>query len=224
MRMNHNFEGPRHDPTKLAQWSSLVPAQPSPADVLFTWEQAARILRKNRRFALIFAAAMTLVVFVGALLIRDRYQPVAQLEIDPLSSGIKALPEIEQSNQPDNGDYLETQAQILQSDALAVSVIRTLHLDRNPEFVSKKDLAKYGGAQDSPKQSSNRSANDGAYLQDQLNLADRTPLESIALGVFHNQLSVSPVRNSRLVEVSYASHDPQLAQLVTNTLVTKFID
>ncbi len=175
---------------------------------LFTWEQAARVLRKNRRFALIFAAVMTLAITSAHLWIRDTYQPVAQLEIDPLSSGIKALPEIEQSNQPDNGEYLETQAQILQSDALAVSVIRTLHLDRNPEFVSKKDLAKYGGAQDSLAQTTNRFANDGAYLQDQLNLADRTPLESIALGVFHNQLSVSPVRNSRLVEVSYSSHDP----------------
>jgi succinoglycan biosynthesis transport protein ExoP len=224
MKINHNFEAPQDDPTKLAQWSSLVPVQSSPSDVLFTWEQAARILRKNRRFALIFAAAMTLAIIVGALMIRDTYQPIAQLEIDPLSSGIKALPEIEQSNQPDNGEYLETQAQILQSDALAVSVIRALHLDRNPEFVSKKDLAKYGGAQDSLAQTTNPSANDGAYLQDQLNLADRTPLESIALGVFHNQLSVSPVRNSRLVEVSYSSHDPQLAQLVTNTLVTKFID
>jgi capsular exopolysaccharide synthesis family protein len=224
MKINHNFEAPQDDPTKLAQWSSLVPVQSSPSDVLFTWEQAARILRKNRRFGLILAAAMTLVIIVGALLIRDTYQPIAQLEIDPLSSGIKALPEIEQSNQPDNGEYLETQAQILQSDALAVSVIRALHLDRNPEFVSKKDLAKYGGAQDSLAQTTNPSANDGAYLQDQLNLADRTPLESIALGVFHNQLSVSPVRNSRLVEVSYSSHDPQLAQLVTNTLVTKFID
>jgi capsular exopolysaccharide synthesis family protein len=55
-------------------------------------------------------------------------------------------------------------------------------------------------------------------------LAERTPLESIALGVFRNHLSVNPIRNSRLVEVSYASHDPQVAQLVTNTLVTKFID
>jgi capsular exopolysaccharide synthesis family protein len=224
MKINHNFEPPQDDPTKLAQWSSLVPVQPSPADVLFTWEQAARVLRKNRRFALIVAALMTLAIIACAFSIRDSYQPVAQLEIDPLSSGIKTLPEIEQSNQPDNGDYLETQAQILQSDALGVSVIRTLHLDRNPEFVSKKDLAKYGGVQESLAQSLNRSANDGAYLQDQLNLADRTPLESIALGVFHNQLSVSPVRNSRLVEVSYSSHDPALAQLVTNTLVTKFID
>src|SRR5579863_514601 len=224
MKINHNFEPPQDDPPKLAQWSSLVPVQPSPADVLFTWEQAARVLRKNRRFALIFAAVMTLAIIACAYSIRDSYQPIAQLEIDPLSSGIKALPEIEQSNQPDNGDYLETQAQILQSDALAVSVIRALHLDRNPEFVSKKDLAKYGGTQGSSAQTTNSSANDGAYLQDQLNLADRTPLESIALGVFRNQLSVSPVRNSRLVEVSYSSHDPALAQLVTNTLVTKFID
>jgi polysaccharide biosynthesis transport protein len=224
MNPTKNFgAAPQDEPTKLAQWSSLVPVQAGPSDALFTWEQAARVLRKNRRFALIFAAMMTLAITVIAFLIRDTYQPVAQLEIDPLSSGIKTLPEIEQSNQTDNGEYLETQAQILQSDSLAISVIRALHLDRNAEFVSSRDLAKYGNLQNPLAQAANRSADD-SYLQDQLNLAERTPLESIALGVFRNRLSVNPIRNSRLVEVSYAGNDPQLAQLVTNTLVTKFID
>ena len=107
MKITHNSNSPQDDPTKLAQWSSLVPVQPGSSEVLFTWEQAARVLRKNRRFALIFAGVMTLAIAAGAYLIRDTYQPIAQLEIDPLSSGIKALPEIEQANQPDNnGDYL----------------------------------------------------------------------------------------------------------------------
>ncbi len=35
---------------------------------------------------------------------------------------------------------------------------------------------------------------------------------------------MSPVRNSRLVEVSFSSHDARLSQLITNTLVTQFID
>ena len=168
---------------------------------------------------------MTLAIAISAFLIRDTYQPVAQLEIDPLSSGFKTLPEIEQTNQNDNGEYLETQAQILQSDALAISVIRALQLDRNSEFVSKSDLAKYAGeSKTAAAQNADRIGTGSDYLQDQLNLAERTPLESIALGVFRNHLSVNPIRNSRLVEVSYASHDPQVAQLVTNTLVTKFID
>jgi len=225
MKQNNNL-GPRppDESTRLAQWPSLVPIQSGQSEPLFTWEQAARVLRKNRRFALLFAGLMTLAIAIGAFLIRDMYQPVAQLEIDPLSSGFKTLPEIEQTNQNDNGEYLETQAQILQSDALAISVIRALQLDRSPEFVSKNDSAKYGDSKTTAERPAERPGAGSDYLQDQLNLAERTPLESIALGVFRKNLSVSPIRNSRLVEVSYASNDPQVAQLVTNTLVTKFID
>jgi capsular exopolysaccharide synthesis family protein len=223
-RISNSGPTPPDQPTRLAQWTSLAPVQTGATEALFTWEQALRVLRKNRRFALLFAALMTLAIAIGAFLIRDTYQPVAQLEIDPLSSGFKTLPEIEQTNQNDNGEYLETQAQILQSDALAISVIRTLQLDRNPEFVSKRDLAKYGEAKTTGAPAADKIGTGSDYLQDQLNLAERTPLESIALGVFRNHLSVNPIRNSRLVEVSYASNDPQVAQLVTNTLVTKFID
>ncbi len=224
-RITNSGPTPPDQPTRLVQWNSLAPAPGGPTEALFTWEQAARVLRKNRRFALLFAGLMTLAIAISAFLIRDTYQPVAQLEIDPLSSGFKTLPEIEQTNQNDNGEYLETQAQILQSDALAISVIRALQLDRNSEFVSKSDLAKYSGeSKTAAAQNADRIGTGSDYLQDQLNLAERTPLESIALGVFRNHLSVNPIRNSRLVEVSYASHDPQVAQLVTNTLVTKFID
>ena len=36
-----------------------------------------------------------------------------------------------------DAEYLETQAQVLQSDGVAVDVIRKLHLDQNPELVGK---------------------------------------------------------------------------------------
>jgi succinoglycan biosynthesis transport protein ExoP len=224
MEPNNINSGPRYSLPALIRSSSMTPAAPTSMERLFTWEQAQRVLRKNRRFAALFAVIMTLVVTVVAFLIKDVYQPTARLEIDPPSTGIKTLHEIEYASETDNQDYLETQAQILQSDALAISVIRALHLDRNPELVSRKDLAKFGGPQDAEKPSVTNPANDGSFLQEQFELADRTPLESVALEAFQRKLSVNPVRNSRLIEVSYASHDARLAQLVTNSLVTQYID
>ncbi len=37
-----------------------------------------------------------------------------------------------------DAEYLETQAQVLQSDGVAIDVIRKLHLDQNPELVGNE--------------------------------------------------------------------------------------
>jgi capsular exopolysaccharide synthesis family protein len=203
--------------------SALQSIQGELAEPIYTWEQAVRVLRNNRNLALLLAGLLTLATVLGTLLMKDIYQPTARLEIDPVASGIRTLHEIDEFESTENHDYLETQAQILQSDALAVSVIRALHLDRNPEFVSKRDIAKWREPVTQAELTTSRSESE-RYLQDQLSLANRTPLESIALFSFHNRLSVSPIRNSRLIEVSFTSHDPGLAQQVTNTLITQYVD
>lgn len=205
---------------ELPAWDNSVQAEP-----VYPWEQAVRIWRNNMRFILLSAGTLTLGITIFAFLLKDVYQPTARLEIDPLSSGLKTLQEVEDAGPSDYQDYLETQAQILTSDALAISVIRQLHLDRNPEFVGTANPATSPSNQapDQNKQDS-QAARENPFLQEHFDLADRTPQESIALGVLRSRLSVSPVRNSRLIEVSYTSHDPESAQLVTNTLVTQYID
>jgi succinoglycan biosynthesis transport protein ExoP len=190
----------------------------------YSWEQAVRVLRKRGRFVLVFAGFLILGIGVSTLLMKDVYQPTARLVIDPVNSGIKTLNEIEDSRGTDNQDYLETQVQILQSDSLAVGVIRALHLDRNPEFVSTGELEKLGRSNKSASQIIPQAANADPFLKEQNDLAVRTPLESVALEVFRKRLSVNAIRSSRVVEISYASHDPQLAQAITNNLVTQFID
>ena len=212
---------------ELARYSDLLPASPvfsvQPEHV-FTWEQVVRVLRKNARFSAIFAAILTSGVALAVYSMKNVYQPVARLQIDPVNSGIRTLPEIEETRGADTLDYLETQAQILRSDALAVSVIRSMHLASNPEFVGKSDLAKFAGQADTADQAKRLPVSDSSFLQEQFDLADRTAVESIALEAFHQRLTVNPVRNSRLIEVSFVSPDPQLARLVTNALVTQFID
>jgi len=196
-----------------------APGFPQPVGPVFTWEQAIRILRKKGRYALLFAGALIATIVALALSMKDFYQPVARLQIDPANGGIKSSQEIEEARITESQDYLETQAQILRSDSLAVSVIRKLHLDTNPAFVGR---AASGKNQPSPP--SSQPTNNANFLQEQFDLAERTPLQSIALETLHGGLKVNPIRNSHLIEVSFSSHDPQLAQAVTNTLVTQFID
>lgn len=191
---------------------------------LLTWEQAVRVLRKRRWFLAAVIGGLTGAFVVAALLIPNIYQPIARVEIDPQGGGISTLHEIEEARSESDQDYLDTQVQILQSQGLAMRVIRALGLDMNLEFANQ-------GKPSSPISSANHTAsiagvpeNEGSYLHEQLNLANMTPAEGAALQKFHQKLVINPVRGSRLVEVSFASGDPRIAQAVTNSLVTQFMD
>ena len=170
-------------------------------------ERAFRIVYKNWRYAAVFALTVLSVVTIVSFKMKDIYEPIARLEIDPPGSEVLSMKDLLSGGMNDQ-DYLETQARILQSDELAVEVIRTLRLEQNGELVGKQALEDQGG------QASDESAG-GSQL---------TSLENVALRNFQNRFRVVKVRGSRLVEVSFASHDPALAAEVTNTLVNLYID
>lgn len=188
----------------------------------FNWEQVLRILRKNWRLAGACTVGVLLLFVAYALWLKDSYQPFARLEIDPPGSGMLSQREFE-TGMENNQEYLETQSQILQSDELATLVIRAMRLDREAEQVGKKNLTKYGHGDAAPEKSNHKLVAESP-LQEQFAAAERTPLETIALRSFHKNLTVNTVRGSRLLEVSFASHNPRLAQGVVNNLVAAFID
>ena len=197
------------------EWRPALPASS------FNWEQAVRVLANNWRFAAGVAAVASATIALFAFLIQDSYQPVARLEMDPPVSTSMSSRELENEleNHP---DFLETQAQILASDDLAIRVVRALHLNANPEIVGAKNLRELASQEaatvPAPIPAEERSA------QDQILAAEHTPLEALALKYFRKHLQVGVVRNSRLVEVSFSSHDPELSRQVTNSLVSQFID
>jgi polysaccharide biosynthesis transport protein len=100
---------------------------------------------------------------------------------------------------------LETEVKILQSDLLALQVIRELNLDKRPEF----------GGRSAPASS--------------LDLAP-DPLQvdpakaSAMLGGFKGSLKVDLSPNSRIIEVHYRSADPTMAANVVNTLMQTYVE
>src|SRR5271165_5437296 len=109
----------------------------------YNWEQVLRVLRKNLKFIVILALAASGLVALFAFRMKDTYQPVATLEIDPAGSEALSPREAEGAFEYYQ-EYLETQLQILLTDELGMRVVRALHLDRNPEVVGEKMLARYG--------------------------------------------------------------------------------
>ena len=167
-----------------------------------------RVLRK-RRWTIIATFAIVFVLAVIATLRMTRmYQATSRIAVYPENSNVLGLKDMENATTGEDWDYnvaLETQLSILRSDELALKVIDTLHLDRNPSFMGADAVAPSQGI---------GSANLG---RDPQRVAEM-------LGTFRRGLTVQVVPRTRVIEISYMHHDPQLAAEIANTLVKTFIE
>src|SRR5215470_13984969 len=102
---------------------------------------------------------------------------------------------------------LDTEVKILQSDLLAMQVIRELNLDRRSELAN----------QPPPSPSSS-----GDLAPDPLQTDPA--LASSMIGGFKGSLRVNLSPNTRIIEVHYRSADPQMAANVVNTLMQTYVE
>jgi polysaccharide biosynthesis transport protein len=103
----------------------------------------------------------------------------------------------------DSSDYsvdMETQINVLESDATCYQVIKALHLDSSPEF---------GGS---------ASTHVGNALQ--IDSAQQTAL----LGALRSGLTITSVPATRILEIRYSSHNPQRAAQIVNQLINSYIE
>jgi len=163
------------------------------------WLRILYIVHKHWRISALFAAVLMLTVTVVTFNMNPIYEPVARIEVDPPGEQFS----LEGGSSGNDAEYLETQAQNLKSDTLAMDVIHRLHLDQSPAMVAP------AGTESKP---------------GDLTLYQLSPGEYSALHSFRANLRVKRDTASRLISVSFSSQDPKMAALVTNTVVAAFID
>jgi len=164
---------------------------------------AIAVIGKHWRLSLTFAVLISGTVAVMTFLTKPVYEPVARIEIDPPGSEIFSL--LRPGSDTNESAYVETQAQDLRSDGLAIDVIRRLSLSNTSPLVNYSLAQRAPAAADANK--------------DRL-----TPAESAALEAFRSRLKVGRDATSHLVNISFASPDPQLSATVVNTLLTQFVE
>ena len=169
----------------------------------FEWLRTLGILQKHWRLSALFAAVVLVSVAAFTIFSTPVYEATARIEIDPSGERFS----LNGSSGATDAEYLETQAQVLKGDSLAIAVVRKLRLDQNPAIVGKIDPQAMKGL-------SVKSSDADAL----------TPEENIALGAFKGALKVKRDTASRLILVSFTSSDPQLAAQISNTAVQTFID
>ena len=187
------------------------------------WLRALRILQKHWRLSATFAASVMATVLLLTVLTKPEYAPAARVEIDPPGAELFSLED--RGGSQAGADYIETEARNMQSDELLVSVIRQLHLDRIPEFAERDLFTKSLGTVFSAMEKvpiwlwgGRNRTEPSASNADLLVLS---PSEARTLRVMQRRLTVDRDSASRLVTVSFASHDPVLSATVTNTILAR---
>jgi succinoglycan biosynthesis transport protein ExoP len=180
-----------------------------PAPSVLPWDQVARephlldyllVLRKHQWLILTFLLTVVTVVTIASFKMKPVYQATARVEVDRESQtmlpfqGGNSWDEYE-----DMENYIETQTKILQSETLALQTIKSLDLERSPEFGGTP--ASTGIIQAAP--SSKRPE---------------------ILGEFLGRLAVKRVPNSQLIEVTFEAGDPQLAAKIVNAHLQNYIE
>jgi len=178
---------------------NVLPAQES------TLREYLRVLIKRKWLVIVCICGIFAVVAVASLRQTPIYDAVGRIAVNKADSHLISF----KDSTPDT-DYvyeqsdLDTEVRILQSDLMALQVIRQLNLDKRPEF---------GGSSDQKQ---------GNLIADPLQTdSART---SALLGMFHGRLRVSLIPSTRVIEIHFSSTDPQLAASAVNSLAATYVE
>ena len=155
------------------------------------------VIISRRRLVLAVLLGVTALAAIRSLLTRPVYEATAQILIERDTPSVLSFKEVAQVDAA-RDDYYQTQYKLLQSRALVRRVVEGLDLLQDAE---------YGGPRNPQEMEAVRSASPCA-----------SAVMEKAIDTFLERLSVIPVRNSRLVTVSYRAHRRELAAAVANKL------
>lgn len=206
----------------LAVIANLLEGQHGPpVQSTFTVSDLLDVFRRRRLLmGAIFLGTFTLamVAFFSATRL---YKGSAEVQVQKNSSDAVGLDDVRGGS--DAGEdameaniTLQTEAQILQSESLALSVIQTLNLDKTPDF-HPRSINPIGWVLGlfAPK---------GTKDPANVPLADAPGRRSSAIKMFESRLKVKPVSGTRLIDIEYYSSDPRTAAAVANLLVKDLVN
>jgi capsular exopolysaccharide synthesis family protein len=160
---------------------------------------------RNRLLIAAIVAAAMLAGLSVTMLMTPRYKATASVQIDQQSANVLGGDsQVDPAASYQDADrFLQTQVDVLQSRAMALTVLQDLHLDANDDFVrrmGRKPVIRPIGA---------------------LGLAD-TRREQI-LSILDKNLTVDLPKSSRVANISFTSPDPRLAANIANAYVADFM-
>ncbi len=174
-----------------------------------------RVLYKRRWTAVTAFLAVFVSVTIYVFTATPIYESKVQILIEKENANVVSFKEAFEQNQIAD-DYYQTQYKLLQSRALARRTIETLQLWNHPQFKPSND--RFSANTIVPAAVSAISGWFETAPRSEVPEADETEGQSGAIDRFLKGLTVSPIRNSRLVDVRFESPEPALSARVANAL------
>lgn len=180
---------------------------------------AALLVRRRVLVATVMAVVVT-AAFIKYASSTRMYKSSATIQVQKDSVDALSLNEMMSANEApadavESNIALQTQAQILQSEALAFRVIKGLHLEDTADFQPHPSAAGWVIGLFSHPENVDPS---GVALEDSPGRG------SHAVKVFESNLKVKPLSGTRLISIEYLSSDARVAAAVVNSLVENLID
>jgi succinoglycan biosynthesis transport protein ExoP len=169
--------------------------------------ECARALYRRKRTLLLIASFGVLIAVLISVVQPHIYQSQASIQIQGVNENFLNLREISPTAAPgaDNAVYVQTQAEMLQQDALIEQVVGKLHLEDRKEFRRGPglwDRFRRGGS----------------------GVSSSAPARWSVVESVKKNLQIAPSRGSSIIQIVCDARDPQVAADVANTLAQTFIE
>lgn len=158
-----------------------------------------RTLTRRRRMIMLITAVIILLTLLITLFSKPVYRATATLQIERESAKVVDIDFLGAGDIRDTRDFYQTQFELIRSRALASQVIGSLNLQ---EKLSSTSIL--------------------GQIKEWFSLTDKASQQTALEDLLLDNLTVEPVKNSRLVAVSYTSSDAAQAAEIANAVVRTF--
>lgn len=162
------------------------------------------------RWRLVIAGIILAAVGIGivvTLLQAPLFSARSQVEISREQKNVTNVQGLDAATSPYDLEFYDTQYALLKAESLGQRVVKSLKLAEDKEFFA-------GHGIEFPASGSNQGALSANELKERERLAT-----SVVLG----NITIAPVRNSRLVDIKYVSRSPQFSAKIANVWPQEFI-
>jgi succinoglycan biosynthesis transport protein ExoP len=188
-------------------------------DEINPWDYLNVVLRRRWTVAAVFAVCV-LSALVFSLAATPMYKATALLQIQPGGPNVTDFDSVQDSvtQAQAYNDFFQTQYDILSSRTLARRTIDELRLDQNADFnPALAEPGIFGKAVAWAKSLVPGREDEEARLT-------ARQQEHLLVDEFLDEVEIKPRRKSFLVELSYFSEHPELAQEIADTMAREYID
>lgn len=206
--MSNVINGPHGTAADLVQPSPQVPQDDTGGVLSFSplFLQYWQAVIRWRWVILGIIGASLAIGLISTLLMAPLYTARSQIEVSREKKNVTSVKGLESANEANDAEFYATQYALLKAQSLAQRVMGKLKLAENPRFFAAHgvDFEKIPVADTGRPRA-------------------MTPRQRTAMSLLLGNVAVSPIRTSRLIDISYTSRDPELSARIANAWPQEFI-